>query len=153
MGMTVPAQTGMRRSPGGSDEPGRKGTLEAPWAVTSTWPPPVTFTFTWPRTGDRQDPVASRARQREQAAALVDGYGQIVAEYFDDGQSRVLPWSRRPQAAALVAAMADPDRAFDAIVVGEYERAFYGNQFALMVPFRALRRAVVDARSRRPDRF
>ncbi|MCA2228838.1 recombinase family protein [Nonomuraea aurantiaca] len=30
--------------------------------------------------------------------------------------------------------MADPDRAFDAIVVGEYERAFYGNQFSLMAP-------------------
>src|SRR5437868_12907897 len=30
--------------------------------------------------------------------------------------------------------MADPDRGFDAIVVGEYERAFYGNQFALMAP-------------------
>ncbi|MEV5754381.1 recombinase family protein [Actinoallomurus sp. NPDC052308] len=34
--------------------------------------------------------------------------------------------------AALVAAMADPDRTFDAIVIGEYERAFYGNQFSLM---------------------
>jgi len=30
--------------------------------------------------------------------------------------------------------MADPDRDFDAIVVGEYERAFYGNQFSLMAP-------------------
>jgi site-specific DNA recombinase len=28
----------------------------------------------------------------------------------------------------------DPDRGFDAIVVGEYERAFYGNQFSLMAP-------------------
>jgi hypothetical protein len=26
------------------------------------------------------------------------------------------------------------DRSFDAIVVGEYERAFYGNQFTLMAP-------------------
>lgn len=30
--------------------------------------------------------------------------------------------------------MADPDPAFDAIVVGEYERAFYGSQYALMAP-------------------
>ncbi len=60
--------------------------------------------------------------------------GRIVAEFFDVGQSRVLPWSRRPQAAALLAAMADPDREFDAIVIGEYERAFYGDQYAAMAP-------------------
>lgn len=28
--------------------------------------------------------------------------------------------------------MADPDRDFDAVVTGEYERAFYGCQYALM---------------------
>ncbi|GAB3960041.1 recombinase family protein [Actinoallomurus acanthiterrae] len=85
-------------------------------------------------TEDRQDLATSRARQRDQAGALVGGHGRIVAEFFDVGQSRVLPWARRPEAAALVVAMADPDRAFDAIVVGEYERAFYGNQFSLMAP-------------------
>ncbi|WP_246102832.1 hypothetical protein [Streptomyces piniterrae] len=30
--------------------------------------------------------------------------------------------------------MADPDRDFDAIVIGSCERAFYGNQFATMAP-------------------
>ncbi|MEZ0077172.1 recombinase family protein [Planotetraspora sp. GP83] len=85
-------------------------------------------------TEDHQDPETSRARQRAQAVAIVAGFGRIVGEYFDSGQSRVLPWARRPQAAALVAAMADPGRGFDAIVVGEYERAFYGSQFALMAP-------------------
>jgi DNA invertase Pin-like site-specific DNA recombinase len=85
-------------------------------------------------TEDYQDPVTSRARQHSQAAALVAGYGRIVAEYFDVGQSRELPWARRPEAAALLAAMADPDRAFDAVVVGEYERAFHGAQFSLMAP-------------------
>jgi hypothetical protein len=43
-------------------------------------------------------------------------------------------WARRPQAAALVAQLADPDRGWDAIVVGEYERAFYGSQYASMAP-------------------
>ncbi len=89
-------------------------------------------------TEDHQDPVTSRARQHDQAGALVAGHGRIVAGFFDIGQSRVLPWARRPQAAALVAAMvavmADPDRAFDAIVVGEYERALYGSQYAPMAP-------------------
>ena len=61
-------------------------------------------------TEDYQDPVTSRARQRDQAGALVAGHGRIVAEYFDIGQSRALSWARRPQAAALLAALGDPDR-------------------------------------------
>ena len=85
-------------------------------------------------TEDWQDPVTSRARQRDQAGALVAGHRKIVAEFFDCGQSRTLPWARRPQAAALVAALADPDRGWDAIVIGEYERAFYGSQYASMAP-------------------
>jgi hypothetical protein len=78
--------------------------------------------------------VTSRARQREQAGVLVAGHGQIVAGFFDSGHRRTLPRARRPQAAALVAALADPDRGWDAIVIGEYERAFYGNRHASMAP-------------------
>ncbi len=66
-------------------------------------------------TEDWQDPVTSRARQREEAGAPVRGHGQIVAEFFDAGESRTLAWARRPQAAALVAALADPGRGWDAI--------------------------------------
>ena len=90
--------------------------------------------YGWVSTEDWQDPVTSRARQREQATVLVAGHGTIVAEFFDSGASRTLPWTRRPQAAALVAALADPDRGWDAIVIGEYERAFYGSQYAAMAP-------------------
>jgi hypothetical protein len=43
-------------------------------------------------TEDWQDPVTSRARQREQAEALVRGHGTIVAEFFDVGQSRAVGW-------------------------------------------------------------
>ena len=78
--------------------------------------------------------MTSRARQLAQAQSLVVGFGRITAEYFDAGQSWVLPWARRPQAAALLAAMADQGRGFDAVVVGEYERAFHGSQYALMTP-------------------
>jgi site-specific DNA recombinase len=85
-------------------------------------------------TEDWQDPVTSRARQLQQAIMLVAGRGAIAAEFFDTGQSRALPWARRPQAAALVGQLADPDRGWDAIVIGEYERAFYGNQYASMAP-------------------
>ena len=74
-----------------------------------------------------------------------------MAEYFDAGHSRTLPWARRPQAAALVAALADPDRGWDAIVIGEYERAFYGSQYASMAPlFEHYGVAAVDAGGRRP---
>ncbi len=85
-------------------------------------------------TEDWQDPVTSRARQLAQATALTAGHGRIVAAFFDTGESRVLAWPRRPQAAALVAALADPDRGWDAVVIGEYERAFYGSQYASMAP-------------------
>jgi site-specific DNA recombinase len=85
-------------------------------------------------TEDWQDPVTSRARQREQAEALVRGHGVIVAEFFDAGESRTVAWGRRSQAAALVARLADPGRGWDAVVIGEYERAFYGSQYAAMAP-------------------
>ncbi len=85
-------------------------------------------------TEDWQDPVSSRARQREQAGALVRGHGTVVAEFSDVGESRSVAWGRRPQAALLIAALADPGRGWDAVVIGEYERAFYGAQYALVAP-------------------
>lgn len=47
--------------------------------------------------------------------------------------SRTWSWQDRPQASALLAAVERPDRGFDAVVVGEYERAFYGDQFEAVV--------------------
>ncbi|WP_166029232.1 recombinase family protein [Streptomyces chilikensis] len=85
-------------------------------------------------TEDHQDPASSRAWQLMGAQALVSGHGRIVAEFFDVGRSRTVPWARRPEAAALLVALADPGREFDAVVIGSSERAFYGNQFATMAP-------------------
>src|SRR5690242_15640635 len=73
-------------------------------------------------TKDFQDRVSSHAWQREAAYDLISGHGSIVAEFFDAGCSRRRSWHDRPQAAVLLAALADPDRGFDAVVVGEYER-------------------------------
>jgi site-specific DNA recombinase len=56
-----------------------------------------------------------------------------VAEFFEVGCSRQLAWSKRPQAAALLAALVDLGGGFDAVVVGKYERAFYGDQLLLLV--------------------
>lgn len=68
--------------------------------------------------------------QRQAAESVVDGHGEVVAEFFDAGISRRLPWSSRPEAAALLTELSSADRRFDAVVIGEYERAFSGDQFA-----------------------
>jgi hypothetical protein len=50
------------------------------------------------------------------------------------GQSRSIPWKRRPRAADLLVALKEPDRGFVAVVIGEPQRAFYGNQYGLTFP-------------------
>ncbi|MEU5264670.1 recombinase family protein [Amycolatopsis sp. NPDC021455] len=76
-----------------------------------------------------QDRETSFGWQREVAEETIRGHGVIVAEFFDEGCSRRLPWRQRPAAAQLMAAAEQPNRSFDAVVIGEYERAFYGDQF------------------------
>lgn len=86
-------------------------------------------------TEDQQDPEASRDWQLARARTLIDPVGgTIVAEYFDIGMSRSLPWKRRPEAARLLGDLARSDRGFSAVVIGEPQRAFYGNQFGLTFP-------------------
>lgn len=86
-------------------------------------------------TEDQQDPESSRAWQLNRARALIEPHGGvIVTEYFDVGQSRSLPWQRRPRAAELLAALRNPNRGFNDVVIGEPHRAFYGNQFGLTFP-------------------
>jgi site-specific DNA recombinase len=86
-------------------------------------------------TEDQQDPESSRSWQLHRSHQLIQPHGGIlVAEYFDRGQSRSLPWKRRPEASRLLAALRHPDRNFTAVVIGEPQRAFYGNQFSLTFP-------------------
>ncbi|MGH9054193.1 MAG: recombinase family protein [Acidimicrobiia bacterium] len=86
-------------------------------------------------TEDQQDPESSRNWQVARARQLIEpAAGEIVCEFFDVGLSRSLPWSRRPEASRLLEALADPDREFEAVVIGEPQRAFYGNQFGLTFP-------------------
>ena len=95
---------------GRGDWPGCGGDGLAAWAARSGRPPagrpvPGGLRFAFygrVSTEDWQDPVTSRARQLQQAVMLTAGYGAIAAEFFDTGESRALPWTRRPQAAALV---------------------------------------------------
>jgi hypothetical protein len=84
-------------------------------------------------TSEFQDAVTSQAWQRSVSEELVEGFGAIVVEFFDEGCSRRWSWSDRRAASALLVAAEDPDRGFDAVVVGEYERAFYGDQFRQVV--------------------
>ncbi|GGM90482.1 hypothetical protein GCM10011609_29360 [Lentzea pudingi] len=84
-------------------------------------------------TSEFQDPRTSRAWQRAVSDELIDGVGSVVVEFFDVGRSRRWSWWERPEASALLAAASRSDRAFDAVVIGEYERAFYGDQFREVV--------------------
>jgi DNA invertase Pin-like site-specific DNA recombinase len=86
-------------------------------------------------TEDRQAREDSIAWQRSVAAAVIEGSGgRIVVEYLDVAVSRSLPWSRRPEAARLLSDCSRRDRGFDAVVIGEPQRAFSGAQFALTFP-------------------
>ncbi|HDH25247.1 MAG TPA: recombinase family protein, partial [Actinobacteria bacterium] len=86
-------------------------------------------------TEDQQDPESSRNWQLARSRQLIEPTGgQIITEFFDIGQSRSLPWPRRPEASRLLHTLADPDRGFEAVVIGEPQRAFYGNQFGLTFP-------------------
>ena len=75
-----------------------------------------------------QDPASSRRRQHDNAVRLTAGYGSIVVEYFDTGYSRSLPWQQRPAAAQLLQDASQSNRGFEAVVIGEYERAFADRQ-------------------------
>lgn len=86
-------------------------------------------------TEDNQDPDASRAWQLRRARGLIEPRGGvIVAEFFDVDKSRSIPWSRRPYASALIGELKSLQRSFDAVVIGEPHRAFYGNQYSLTFP-------------------
>ena len=86
-------------------------------------------------TEDQQDPASSRNWQLARSRQVIEQVGgEIVAEFFDIGQSRSLPWKRRPEASRLLKAFSECDRGFDAVVIGEPQRAFYGNQFGLTFP-------------------
>ncbi|WP_327116275.1 recombinase family protein [Nocardia sp. NBC_01730] len=84
-------------------------------------------------TEDNQDPESSYRWQRGNAEKFVSE-ASIVADYFDIGQSRSVPWHRRREAARLLADLKNPARGWTAIVVGEGTRCWFGNQFSLVAP-------------------
>lgn len=83
-------------------------------------------------TEDNQDPETSFNWQYAKATALAPG--RITETYFDTGQSRSVPWDRRPYAGRLLAELKNRERGWSAIVVGEGQRCWFGNQFSLVAP-------------------
>lgn len=60
-------------------------------------------------TEDQQDPESSKQWQLHRSRQLIEpGGGVVVAEFFDIGQSRSLPWKRRPEASRLLSRSPDP---------------------------------------------
>lgn len=75
-------------------------------------------------TDDNQSPEDSKRWQISVGTSLVAGRAEIVDIIHDTDVSRALPWDRRPQASRLLTQMADPERGWDGIVIGEPQRAF-----------------------------
>lgn len=75
-------------------------------------------------TDDNQSPEDSKRWQISLGTGLVAGRGEITTVVHDTDVSRALPWDRRPQASRLLAEMANPNRGWDGIVIGEPQRAF-----------------------------
>lgn len=110
-------------------------TAASPAAQIQAAPRPLRFAFAGRvSTEDLQSPEDSRLWQLRRARDIVRGRGEIVAEYFDIGQSRTVSWLRRPESTRLLDALANADRGFDAVVVGEPQRVFYDNQFGMIWP-------------------
>jgi hypothetical protein len=86
-------------------------------------------------TEDNQDPQTSLGWQLGNARTFVEPLGgQVVAESFDIGQSRSVPWERRDEASRLLAQLKRAERGWLAVVVGEGTRCWFGNQFSLIAP-------------------
>jgi hypothetical protein len=100
-------------------------------------------------TEDNQDPKTSLGWQRENAQKFIGPLGgTIVAEFFDIGQSRSVTWDRRRAGSQLLAALKDPARTWNAVVVGEGTRCWFGNQFlADRATVRGVRRRVCGFRN------
>ncbi len=75
-------------------------------------------------TDDNKSPEDSKRWQVSLGTSLVAGRATITAVVHDTDVSPTLSWDRRPQAARLLAEMADPNRGWDGIVIGEPQRAF-----------------------------
>jgi DNA invertase Pin-like site-specific DNA recombinase len=81
---------------------------------------------------DRQNRLAGAGKIN---TAIIGSRGGVIVEaFFDVDKSRSIPWKRRPQAAALLAQVKNPARDFDAVVIGEPHRAFYGTQYGDTFP-------------------
>ena len=70
------------------------------------------------------------AQQLADATARVSRHdGTIIADYFDVYPDRLRAWRHRRQAARLLKAIEDPNRTFDALVIGDTGTALTAMQY------------------------
>ena len=85
-------------------------------------------------TEDQQDPESSRGWQLTRPArSSTRGRGDRH-RVLRRGQVPLDPVAAPPAGNRLLAELRNPNREFDAVVVGEPHRAFYGNQYGLTFP-------------------
>jgi hypothetical protein len=70
-------------------------------------------------TEDNQDPKTSHDWQLANARNVVEPRGgEVVADFFDIGYSRSVPWERRPESSRLLADLKRPDRGWSGVCRG-----------------------------------
>src|SRR5260370_1272554 len=78
----------------------------------------------------RRTPKRPRTWRMSRRNLLIKPHGgKLVPEFNQSGKPPETPPQRPPEARRLLAALPDPTRASNAVVDGEPQRAFYGNQF------------------------
>ena len=86
-------------------------------------------------TEDQQDPESSKQWQSPRSLGLIEPpAARSSRSSSTSGRAGRCRGSAGPRPRGCSAAIARPDRGFDAVVIGEPQRAFYGNQFGLTFP-------------------
>ena len=85
-------------------------------------------------TEDNQDPESSRGWQLTRAKALIEPHGGHRRRVLRHRQVPLHPAAAAAAGQRAARGAGRPERGFEAVVVGEPQRAFYGNQFGNTFP-------------------
>lgn len=119
---------GSHRSPSAAEGTRTRIAAKAPqsartWVMSSAARGSLRFVFygrtTTPVPAKSPEAMGEQERQLAIAQALVGDSGSIAISYFDTRSHRFSTWRHRPKARRILTALSNPNRGFDAIVVGD----------------------------------